>query len=310
MNLLFFKLALRNILRNKFHSFINIIGFSIGIGTILFIFLFVKYETSFDNFHPEGKQLYRIIETWDMKGSHSVSGFSCYPDAPEIAATIPGIAGFCRISDGTKIKLFKGDQFYKVEKMRFVDDNFFPFFSFKLLAGDPVTVLNSADKIVLSHRMAVQLFGNKDPLGQTLLYNQKPFTISGISEDMPANTQLQFDILLSMRYVETDKEDFYIGWAGGMQFLSYLKLAPNITPAQVEASLPEIFYQKVNKKNEGSGFKLTATLQNIKEVHLSTGENHYDCPDNRSRSSIMIVAGIGLLILLLAVVNYVSLYVV
>jgi putative ABC transport system permease protein len=310
MNLLFFKLALRNILRNKFHSLINIVGFSIGIATVLFIFLFVKFETGFDNFHAEGKQLYRVTETWDMKGSHSVSGFSCYPDAPEIAATIPGIRGFCRISDGMKIKLFKGDQFYKVEKLRFADDGFFTFFGFRLYAGDPATVLNSADKIVLSRRMAVQLFGKKDPLGQTLIYNQKPFTVSGISEDMPANTHLKYDALISIKYIEIDKEDFSIGWAGGMQFLSYLKLEPHATPEKVEASMPDLFYQKVNKKNEGSGFKLIANLQNIKEVHLSTGENRYDCPDNRSRSSIMIVAGIGLLILLLAVVNYISLYVV
>lgn len=308
MNLLFFKLAIRNILKNKLYSLINIIGLSIGIATILFIFLFINTETTFDNFHPDGKRLFRILSVSDSKNEHTVSGLACHPYAPEIAASIPGIDDFCRVSDISEIKCFKKDQIFRIERFRFVDDNFFSFFSFHLFEGDPKTALNSADKIVLSHRIALKLFGNEDPLGQNLLYNQKVFTVSGIAEDIPQNTHLKFDAVVSIKYVEQDRENFFLGWDGGMRFLSYLKLTHGVSPGQIETGLPALLYEKVNKKIEGSGFVLTASLQNIRDVHLSTGKITYDCSDVRSRSDILTVSGIGLLILLLALVNYISLY--
>ena len=310
MNLLFFKLAFRNILRNKLYSLINIIGLSIGIATILFIFLFIRNETSFDNFHPDGKRLFRIIETSNSKNDHRVAGLTGYPNAAEIAASIPGIDGFCRASEVSEVKCFRKDQIYKIDHFRYVDDNFFSFFRFRLIAGEPTSILNSAEKIVLSHRMAVHIFGKDNPLGQNLTINQKVFTISGISEDIPDNTHLKFDALVSIKYVENDKENFWLGWAGGLRFLSYLKLTPGVSPEQIEAGLPALLYEKINKRNEGSGTIYSDNLQNIHDIHISTGKITYDCPDNRSKSSIMIVTGIGLIILGLALVNYISLYIV
>ncbi len=308
MKLLFFKFALHNILRNKLYSLINIAGLSIGIAIILFIFLLVKNETTYDTFHPEGKRLFRIIETSDSRNDHSVSGFACYPDAPEITASIPGIDGFCRISDGSAVKFFKKDQIYKTDRLRFADENFFTFFGFRLLAGDPASVLNSAEKIVLSEKMALRIFGRMDPLGQNLVYNQRVFVVSGISEDPPENTHLKFDVLASIKYIEQDKENYWLGWDGGFRFLSYLKLAKGVSPGQIEKGLPALLYEKINKKLEGSGVVISARLQNIQEVHLTNGAIIYDCPDNRSKSSLMIISAIGLLILLLAMVNYISLY--
>ncbi|MGD0341870.1 MAG: ABC transporter permease [Bacteroidales bacterium] len=309
MNSLFFKLAFRNIIRNRFHSLINILGLSIGIATILFIFLFVKYETGFDNFHPDGKRIYRLVETWDVNDNHSVLGFSSYPIAPDAKNAIPGIDNFCRVSDAQPVKCFIDGQQYKIEKIRFADINFYSFFSFRLISGNPLTVLNSADKIVLSKKTAKRIFGNKNPIGMNLIINQKTLTVSGISEDMPENTHLKSDALASIKYIEQDKENYWLGWDGGMQFLSYLKLTPGTSFSDVEAKLPDVVYQKIGKKTEGTGFKLKLTLQNIRDVHLSTGQGRYDCPDNRSKSSIMVVGAIGLLILILAIVNYISLYV-
>jgi putative ABC transport system permease protein len=309
MNLLFFKLAFRNILRNKLYSLINIIGLSIGIATILFIFLFIRTETTFDNFYPDSNRIFRILETSDSKNDHLVAGYACYPYAPEIAASIPGIEDFCRVSESSEIKCLIKDEIFRIEKVMFTDDNFFTFFDLRLIRGDPEMALNSADKIVLSQRIAVQLFGKSDPLGQNLMYNQKVFTVSGICEDIPPNTHLKFDALVSIKYVEQDKENFWLGWDGGMRFLSYLKLTPGVKPQQIEKGIPSLLARTVNKKNEGSGTVMSANLQNIRDIHISTGKINYDCPDTRSKNDIMRKSGIGLLILLLAIVNYISLYI-
>lgn len=309
MNLLFFKLAFRNIIRNKLHSLINIIGFSIGIATILFIFLFVKFETSFDNFFPEGERIYRVIETMDSKSNHSILGFTRYPEASDMKDAIPGIDEFCRISKNLNVKCLTDNQLYPINNLRYTDDNFFPFFDFRLIAGNPLTVLNSADKIVLSEKTAKRIFGKKNPVGQIIIYNQKTLTVSGIAEDLPANTHLKSEAFISIKYVKSDKENFHLGWGGGMEFLSYLKLTRGISPEKIEAEFPNLYYEKANKWYEKSGIKLSANLQKIRDVHLTTGKNRYDCPDNRSKNSILIVAAIGLFILILAMLNFISLYV-
>jgi len=308
MNLLYFKLAIRYILKNKLYSLINVIGLSIGITTVLFIFLFVRFETSFDNFYPDVKNTYRIIETYDTKDDHYISGFSRYPDAPEIKNSIAGVEDYCRVSDAGPVKCFIENKLFKIDRFRFTDDNFCNFFGIHLLAGDPVTALDAADKIILTRSTAVRLFGNEDPLGKPISCMQKIFTVTGIMEDLPLNTHLKSDVFASIKYVEEDKENFWLGWGGGMEFLSYLRLSEGISPEQIEKSLPGLVYEKFNKNNEGIGFKLSLNLQNIRKVHLTRGEGRYDCSDNRSMTGIMLVAGVGLLILILAIVNYISLY--
>ncbi len=168
--------------------------------------------------------------------------------------------------------------------------------------------MNSAEKIVLAHRLAVQLFDKKDPIGQDLLINQKVFTVSGVSEDLPGNTHLKFDALVSIKFVEHDKENFWLGWGGGLRFLSYLKLTEGVSPQQVEAALPSLLNETVNREIAGTGTVYSANLQNLRDIHLSTGKITYDCPENRSKSNLIIISGIGILILLLAIVNYISLY--
>lgn len=309
MKLLFIKLAFRNILRNKLYSLINIVGLSLGVATILYIFLFVRTETTFDSSYPEARRLYRIVEAWNSKNDHSISGYAGYPFASESAASIPGIDDFCRVSESWGVKCFYNSQIYKIERLRFTDENFFPFFGIRLIAGDPGTALNSADKIVLAHRMAAQIFGNVDPLGKQLIYNQKVLTVSGISEDPPRNTHLKYEALISIRYVEMDKENFYLGWDGGMSFLSYLKLTPGVSSKSIEGGFPALLNQNINKKIEGSGTVVSAKLQNIRDIHISTGEINYNCPDTRSRTSLITISGIGMLILMLAIINYISLYI-
>lgn len=308
MILLFFKMVLRGILKNKVHSLINVLGFSIGIATTLFIFLFLRYETSYDDFHKDSNRLYRVTQSYVNKGQVTKVGFCFYPLAKDVKNEIPGVDDFCRISDASPIKCYVQNQLQVVEKFRFADENIFTFFGFRLIEGNPKTVLNSAEMVVLSQKEAVKLFGDKNPLGQTIMYGKIPFTVSGIVADLPSNTHLQFDMLASTKYIEQNTAEFHPGYNGGITLLSYLKLSKRITAGQIEARLPDFLYQKVNKYWERSGMKLTSSLQNIQDVHLNSN-NDYDCGSNRTKNNLYIVSSICLLILVLAVVNYIILYV-
>ena len=139
------------------------------------------------------------------------------------------------------------------------------------------------------------------------MFQHQLFTISGIAANPPGNTHLDFDALASIKYIEKS-DNYWKGWGGGITFLSYLQLAGNVTLQQIEKALPDLLYRKVNEKWKESGFSLSIALQNISKVHLSDGTIQHDCPSNRNMKSIYIIVCISLLILLLAIVNYIVLY--
>lgn len=307
MNSIFLKLAFRNILKNRITSIINIVGFSIGMSACLFIFLFVKYETSFDTFYPNSEKLYRVVGTTQTSNDISKSGFIWFPIAQDIKNEIPGIDDFSRISRETPAKWLVNNQIWEIDKLRFADSNFFQFFNYPLLAGNPRTILNSADKIVLTEKRAKQIFGDNNPLGKSVMFNHKLFTVSGIAANPPTNTHLVFDAIVSTEYIE-QSDLFWTGYGGGFTFLSYLQFSENVTAQQIEKALPDFLYRKINKRWEDTGMSLSASLQNIKDVHLSDGSIDYDSSTNRSKKSIYIIVSISVLILLLAIVNYIILF--
>ncbi len=307
MNTTFFKLAFRSILKNRLNSIINIVGFSIGIAACLFIYLFVKHETSFDNFYPNGDRLYRLVGSFTSKDNTSLTGFTWFPSAPDIKNELLGVEAYCRVTDQNVAKCYSENNLYEIDQFRFADENFFPFFHFKLISGNPETILNSADKLVLTEQTALKIFGSIDVIGKEIMFQHQLFTVSGIAANSPGNTHLDFNALASVKYIEKN-DNYWKGWGGGIEFLSYLQLAENVDPQQIEKALPELLYRKVNEKWKESGFSLSIALQNISKVHLADGTIQHDCSSNRNMKSIYIVAFISLLILLLAIVNYIILY--
>lgn len=307
MNIIFFRLAFRNILKNKVSSSINIIGFSIGIAACLFIYLFVNYEMSFDTFYPNADKLFRVVSIQKSNKDIYSSGFVWLPIAKDLKNEIPGIDDFCRVSKANKAKLIEDNQVWKINKLRYADDNFFKFFNYKLRYGNPENILKEANQIVLTERKAAQIFGNVNPIGKTLFFNNKLFTVSGVAANPLSNTQLIFEAIIPVKYVELSKQ-FWKGYGGGITFLSYLQLSKNVTPQQIEKLLPNFFDKKINKRWESTGFSIDASLQNIRDVHLSDGLIDYDISTNRSKKSVYIIVCISLLILLLAIVNYIILY--
>lgn len=302
-----FKLALRNILRNKLSSTINILGFSIGIASCLFIFLFISYETSFDKFYPDADRIYRILGEFSSKEKHETNVYAWFPVAPDIKNEIPGINAYCRISDFRQIKCFVGEQVFSIDKASVADENIFSFFGLNLKIGNPQSALNAANNIVLTENTAHKIFGNANPIGEIIIWNHTSFTVTGILVNPPLNTHLNFDALFSIKYIE-QSNDFWKEWGGGISFLSYLRLSEGINPQQIETAMPDFLYRKINKNWENFGLQYSISLQNIKNVHITNKTIEYDIPSTRSVTSMFIISSISLLILLLVIINYVMLY--
>jgi putative ABC transport system permease protein len=197
----YLKIALRNILRNKGHSFIKIFGLSIGIAACIMIYLFVVDEFSFDKFHENGDRLFRVVQITYDKDTGKETGFQEYmptPVGPELKKSFSEIKHQTRYVTGSGVVRYK-DKIFQ-ENLSLADSPFFEMFTFPLVYGDPESALSDDHGMVLSRASAKKYFDEEDPRGETLTVAfgkvKKDFTVTGVAEDVPPNSSLQFDILI------------------------------------------------------------------------------------------------------------------
>ena len=156
----YFKIAFRNLLRYKIFSVINILGLSIGIAACLLILLFIQYETSFDDFHADGDRIYRVLTIDKALGTHAQRvGITIPALGPSLAQNFPEVEATLRVSGGGKALLKFGDQSgIYAQRLRSAEADFFDFFNFPLIEGDPKTALADPNCIVLTQSLAKQTF--------------------------------------------------------------------------------------------------------------------------------------------------------
>jgi len=200
----YMKIAVRHIFKYKGQSFIKIFGLSIGIAACIFISLFVEDELSFDKFHENGEHLYRFVQIQLDRESGKETELQPFIPAPvgqELVQSIPQVKFQTRYVNGSGVVRYKEKIFS--ETITLADSSFFEMFTFPLVIGEPSTALSDEHSIVLSRSYAEKYFGGENPLGKTLGitfgHTKKDFTVTGVSEDAPANSSIQFHILIHFR---------------------------------------------------------------------------------------------------------------
>src|SRR5690349_73177 len=204
----YFKIAVRNLARQKALSFINIAGLSIGIACFSLFLLYAVNEFSFDRFHKNAAQIFRVYNWWDFKGKEARSGSepaSTTPLGPAMKQDLPEVEDYVRVQGDWATHLVRtGDKMFDI-KVSFADPQFFRVFSFPFLYGNPATALKSPSNIVLTRETAIQLFGEANALGRTLEIQRdnkfETFVVGGITKDIPGNSSIKYDIIGSFDYV-------------------------------------------------------------------------------------------------------------
>ncbi len=298
---MFLKLAIRHFFQSKIHSFINIIGFSISITACLLLFLYVRQEAAYDNFQEHKDQLYRVV-TDRHAASPAILG-------PTLVEDVPGVKAATRIRSPYINHLIKVGEDYFTESggsFRYIDQHFFELFSFQLLQGDKATALNSPDKIILTAATAKKYFGNQDPIGQTLTvenfipaFNINQFTVSGIVEDPPENSHFDFHILASLQLFEAllakPLQNWRMNW-----IWAYLQLEEQADKQQVEKEMAAIVAANVPDPP-------VYRLQAMKDIYLHSADLGFQIGKIGSYTHLLIFSLIGLLVLLVAGINFVNL---
>jgi putative ABC transport system permease protein len=295
----YFTIALRNLLKNKGFSFINILGLAVGMASAILIILWIQYEVTFDQFHEKKD---RIYEAWNKD---TFSGkLNCWNTTPKVFARVaekdlPEIEMVTRVDWGNNRLFSIGDKRITVNGTA-VDSNFLNVFSFPLLKGDPNSVLKDMYSIVLTEKIAKSLFGKEDPMGKQIRIDEKDsYTVTGILKDLPSNTRFKFDFLLPWSIMRREGSDDP-NW-GNNSTRNYVLLKPNATLASIEPKLRYLKrkYTKDEPTNEMflypiSRWRLYSNFTNGKE-------------DGGIIDFVKMFAVIAAFILLIACINFMNL---
>lgn len=306
----FFISTLRNLSRNKVFTFLNVTGLAIGITVCLVIGVWLERELSFDKFHPNKDYIYRVSNTFKSESE----SFSQAPSGPAFGAQLPKelptVKSACRVFyDEFKFKYQNNQQIESGAAI--VDSNFFNFFGFKLIFGNPSQVLNAPDRVVLTENLAKKYFGNENPIGKTItLDGQHPVTVSGIAENAPVNSQIQYSLIVPfslLRKIAHEQWKFDIDnmWVGGWP-LTYVQLQETADPVAVTKQINQLAAKKSEKEWKENKMSYSYFLQPIADIHLNS-DLRYDSRNNGSLARVKIFGIVGIIVLLLACINYINL---
>ena len=310
----YFKIFLRNINRFKLYSIINIVGLAVGMTACILILLFIQTEVSYENMHTRAERIYRVLTIDKALGTNNQRvGITMPALGPALPENFETVEAALRITGGGRTLLRYQDQpAIYAEQMRSADANFFDFFDFPLLQGDPATALQEPYSLVLTESLARQLFGDDPPMGQTLRTGSgTELKVTGILQDLPANTHLEFDALGSIATVASQARanqppgSTQPIWVEMWQLIAmptYVRFAEGASIEGIE----EKFTQLTRDNGVSENFEIT--LQPLRDVHLKSTDIIFDQVNNKGDlNSVYIFAAIALLILVIAAVNYMNL---
>jgi putative ABC transport system permease protein len=235
----YFKIALRNLIKNKLYSFINISGLTVGMASAILIFLWIQNEESHDRFHTKIDRIYLMNNRDKNSSGISVWNFTPKPMGPAIKKDYPEVEDVVRVNiSGANFLISNGDKHFSIHG-NFVDTGFLSMFSFPLLEGNANTALTSVNNIVLTEQLAKKLFGNEDAMGKTVKIDSVNYaTVTGVLKDLPSNTSFQFDYLLPWSYAtKVGIDDNH--W-GNNSILTFALLKPGASPDAFNKKVSDI----------------------------------------------------------------------
>ncbi len=291
------KIALRNLRNNGIYSAINVGGLAVSLAVCILIMLWINNERSFDKFHKRYKDIYMTVASFESNGASQQWGVASPALSLAAKAEIPEIENACRLTQMGTGFLKYGDNILNNVGYSAVDSTFFSIFDFQILKGDRRNMLPYENSVVLSKSAAVTLFGDRDPIGQTVTdAGRKAYYASGVIADMPQNSSNRYDVLFNFRTEEAKYPKLNEEWYR-VNFKTYFLLRPDTDAQDIGRRLTSM--HAANNKS----LKLTYSLHSLEK------ENLYDLagnPNTTMQACRLFAIAVAVL-LLIACINYINL---
>ncbi len=305
-----FKVSLRNLFRNRIYSMINIAGLAIGMACCVMILLFVYTELSFDRQYAQADRIFRVAEVFRENGTIVEESASIpFPVGPTISQAFPGVKSTRFYKTFEKVPLLSyGEKRFYEDNLLFADSTVFDIFSFPMLQGDRHKALAEPFSIVLTESMAKKYFGNQDPVGKVLRFeNQLDYKVTGVMADLPVNTHLKFDFLASLMNMQElfQASGTAFTWRGWYwnPCHTFITLPSEYTQADFEAMLPEMVRTHAPENMRES---LSFYLQPLPDIHLKSHiYQEMSLPGNEQ--AVYLFMAIAVFVLLIACINFMNL---
>lgn len=303
MLLNYFKIALRNLYRNRSLSVINILGLSVSIAVCFLIVLFIIHELSYDTFHNNPENLYRVTIKGEIAGQPIEYAVSMVPlpsvleqEYPEVEAAV---SVFARLSK--RLVTHQEKSFYETNISGATRD-FFNVFDYELIHGDNDTVLEEPQTIVLSESLAKKYFDDSDPVGEIITINETTdYTITGIFKDFPSNSHLQMNAVTSVEYTDDIPE-----YWGSFSAHNYIKLKEGIDPELLQNKIKNLAMEKMGIILDQTGMEFLLFLEPVMDIHLKSNYS-YNLGNEGNITYVYVFSIIAFFILIIAYINFINL---
>jgi putative ABC transport system permease protein len=305
-----FQIAWRNLLKRKFYSFINIAGLAVGMSSCLLIAIYIKNELSYDQYHVKRDRIVRVLQTFRHVEEGVNPGapvpedfwvWGCAPVGPALQADFPEIEKTVQFMSPLSLLLENGKKRFQQDNMLCMDSTAFDVFSWKMLYGDPHTALVAPNSIVLTRKVSEKFFGDANPVGQTLrVDNGDNFIITGVMENVPPNSQITFNGLISMSTARKQRSEIF-GWWGYVDFYTYLLLKENTDIKSLQAKAAA-FVKKHNPQDKG----YVIAFEKMNDAYLHSSAIRQPGPTG-SRLNIYLFICIAFFIMLIGCINFMNL---
>ncbi len=310
----YFKTAWRNLVRKKVFSAINIIGLALGLAIFTLISLYVLDELSYDRYNKLADRIYRVNTDIKVNGSEFNSNYTPAPMADALVANYPRIEQAVRISGGNSILVKKGDQTLVEKNAFFADPNLFKVFTLHMLEGNPNTALKDPNSIVISASIAKKYFNSLDVIGKTLKVDNTTFyRITGVIKDVPAQSHLHFNFIMAMAGLKSATSNFWLS----NSFMTYVLVRKGTTQPEIgnylkqtakkyaEPQLMNMVHSSISGIEKNGGYFKYSSIP-LTKIHLYSPLSSEVEPSGNIQY-VYISAIIGLLILLIACINFMNL---
>jgi putative ABC transport system permease protein len=295
------KSAFRNITHKFAYSFLNILGMTLGMTAALFLILYVSDELSFDRYHEHADRMYRVQSHITETDDEFTWIVAQIPFAPQVKEDYPEVESFTRLFNFQRALFINGDIEFTEEDVYYADSTFFEVFTYEALEGSTAEALDQPNSIVLTETMAARYFGGRKAVGNTLKVGEDIYTVTAVIEDVPGNSHILFDGLVSRNSLPAE-----IGNWGNFGVFTYLLLQEGEDASVFQEKLKDMYDRYMASIFQGIGITVEYELMKVTDIHLRSDNSGEPRPTG-SIQYVIIFSIVAFFLLLIATLNYINL---